>query len=146
MVFALFGIAVITVGGDLVSHGASGLVSSFGVPAALIGMVVTPAVIEGEEVIRQAVPAKMGRSDIAAGNLVGTVLYFTLFNLGLIALITPVAVSHATRVLDFPFAVGTALVVAAFLLRGAVTRLGGLLLISLEGLFVVLQLVSVGKL
>lgn len=109
VVFALFGIAVITLGGDLVAHGASGLVSSFGVPAALIGMVVTPAVIEGEEVIRQAVPAKMGRPDIAAGNLVGTVLYFTLFNLGLIALITPVAFSNATRVRDFPFAVGTAL-------------------------------------
>ncbi len=146
VVFALFGIAVITLGGGLVAHGASGLVSSLGVPAALIGMVVTPAVIESEEVIRQAVPAKMGRPDIAAGNLVGTVLYFTLFNLGLIALITPVAVSHATRVLDFPFAVGTALVVAALLLRGRVTRLGGLLLISLEALFVVLQLASVGKL
>jgi len=30
-------------------------------------MVISPAVIESEEVIRQAVPAKMGFSDIAAG-------------------------------------------------------------------------------
>jgi Ca2+/Na+ antiporter len=34
----------------------------------------------------------MGFSDIAAGNLIGTVLYFTLLNLGLITLLTPVTV------------------------------------------------------
>lgn len=145
-VLTLFGVAVISIGGYLVSRGASGLVSSFGAPVALIGMVVTPAVIEGEEVIRQSVPAKMGRPDIAAGNLVGTVVYFTLCNLGLIALITPVAATYATRELDYPFAVGTALVVASLLLRGSVTRRSGLLLIALEILFIILQLVSVGKL
>src|SRR5206468_12057586 len=86
------GLAVITVGGLLVERGASGLISTAGLPAALVGMVISPAVIESEEVIRQAVPAKMGFSDIAAGNLIGTMLYFTLLNLGLITLLTPVAV------------------------------------------------------
>ena len=46
---------------DLAHHRTAGL------PAALVGMVISPAVIESEEVIRQAVPAKMGFSDIAAG-------------------------------------------------------------------------------
>ena len=66
------GLAVITAGGLLVERGASGLISTAGLPAALVGMVISPAVIESEEVIRQAVPAKMGFSDIAAGNLIGT--------------------------------------------------------------------------
>ena len=35
-----------------------------------------------EEVIRQAIPAREGRPDVSAGNLVGTVIYFVLFNLG----------------------------------------------------------------
>ena len=41
-------------------------------------MVISPAVIESEEVIPQAPPAKMGLSDISVGNLIGTVLHFTL--------------------------------------------------------------------
>lgn len=63
----------------LVERGAHGLIVTAGLPAALVGMVISPAVIESEEVIRQAVPAKMGFSDISAGNLIGTVLYFTLW-------------------------------------------------------------------
>ena len=59
--------------------------------------------------IWQAVPAKMGFADIAAGNLIGTVLYFTLFNLGLITVLTPVAVPPAVRTLDWPVLVGVSL-------------------------------------
>jgi hypothetical protein len=52
------GLAVITAGGLLVERGASGLISTAGLPAALVGMVISPAVIASEEVIRQAVPAR----------------------------------------------------------------------------------------
>ena len=63
----IVGLAVITVGGVLVERGARGLIVTAGLPAALVGMVISPAVIESEEVIRQAVPAKMGSSDTSAG-------------------------------------------------------------------------------
>src|SRR5581483_3178173 len=69
------GIAVIGVGGELVATGATGIVAGLGVPAGLMGMVVTPAAIELEEVIRQAVPTREGRPEVSAGNLVGTLLY-----------------------------------------------------------------------
>jgi cation:H+ antiporter len=81
-------------------------------------------------VIRQAVPAKMGFSDIAAGNLIGTVLYFTLFNLGLITVLTPVAVPSTVRTLDWPVLAGVSLLVAVLLARGRVTRAHGLLLLA----------------
>jgi cation:H+ antiporter len=124
------GLAVITVGGLLVECGARGLISTAGLPAALVGMVISPAVIESEEVVRQAVSAKMGSSDIAAGNLIGTVLYFTLFNLGLITLLTPVAVPGTVRTLDWPVLVGVSLLVAALLAHGWITRVHGLLLLA----------------
>jgi cation:H+ antiporter len=124
------GPAVITVGGLLVERGARGLISTAGLPAALVGMVISPAVIESEEVVRQAVSAKMGSSDIAAGNLIGTVLYFTLFNLGLITLLTPVAVPGTVRTLDWPVLVGVSLLVAALLAHGRVTHVHGLLLLA----------------
>ena len=75
-----------------------------------MGMVVTPATIELEEVIRQAVPAREGRPDVRSGNLVGTLLFFVLFNLGLIALRTPVRVAPLVWQLDWPFLVALVLV------------------------------------
>jgi len=80
------GIVVIGIAGELVARGAEGIIAALGVPALLMGMVVSPAAIELEEVARQAIPAKRGRADVSAGNLVGTLLYFLLFNLGLILL------------------------------------------------------------
>ncbi len=92
LTLTLIGIVVIGIGGELVAQGAEGIIAALGVSALIMGMIVSPAAIELEEVIRQAVPSKEGRPDVSAGNLVGTLLYFLLFNLGLIALLTPVRV------------------------------------------------------
>jgi cation:H+ antiporter len=123
----------------LVERGARGLIVAAGLPAALVGMVISPAVIESEEVIRQAVPARMGFADISAGNLIGTVLYFTLFNLGLITLLTPVAIPGTVRALDWPVLVGTSLLVAVLLRRGQITRAHGLVLLAVEAAYVAAQ-------
>ena len=87
---SVLGLAVIAVGGGLVTVGAEGIVSALGLSALLVGMVLTPAAIEVEEVIRQAVPAREDRPEVSSGNLVGTLLYFLWFNLGLISLLVPV--------------------------------------------------------
>ena len=127
----LFGIIVISIGGELVAQGAERIIASLGVPALLMGMVVSPAAIELEEVFRQAIPSKEGRPDVSAGNLIGTLLYFILFNLGLIALITPVRVDPLVRQLDWPFLMGVTLLATVFLWRGRVGRAaGGILLIA----------------
>jgi Ca2+/Na+ antiporter len=95
------GLVVITLGVELVKYG---IIGHFAFPAALMGMIITPAVIEAEEVIRQAAPAKQGRHDVAAGNLVGTLFYFV----GLIAVAVPVPVPHRVLTLDWPFLIGAA--------------------------------------
>lgn len=130
----LFGLAVITVGAELVNYGADSIVRRFAFPAALMGMIVTPAAIEAEEVVRQAVPSRHGRHDVAAGNLIGTLLYFVLFNLGLIAVAAPVQVPGRVVALDWPFLVATTWMATAFLWRGRVTRWqGGVLLAAYAG-------------
>ncbi len=130
----LFGLVVITVGAELVNYGADSIVRRFAVPAALMGMIVTPAAIEAEEVIRQAVPSRHGRHDLAAGNLIGTLLYFVLFNLGLIALATPVQVPGRVVALDWPFLVAVTWLATVFLWRGRVARWqGAVLLVAYAG-------------
>jgi cation:H+ antiporter len=76
------------------------------------------------------VPSREGRHDVAAGNLVGTVLYFVLLNLGLIALAAPVLVPHRVIVLDWPFLVGVSWLAIIFLSRGGVTRTQGVVLLA----------------
>jgi cation:H+ antiporter len=131
LLLTLLGVAAITVGAELVTFGAQRMISRFSLPAGLIGMVATPAAIELEEIIRQAVPARQGRPDVSAGNLVGTVLYFVLFNLGLIALAAPVQVSPLTRSLDWPFLVASTWLATLFLWRGGVSRGQGAVLLAL---------------
>jgi cation:H+ antiporter len=135
------GIIVIGIGGELVAFGAEGIVASLGVPALLMGMVVSPAAIELEEVIRQAVPSKEGRHDVSAGNLVGTLLYFVLFNLGLIALITPIQVDPLIRQLDWPFLIAVTLLATIFLWRGRVGHFAGVLLLAAYVVYIVLHVV-----
>lgn len=137
----LFGIVVISIGGELVAQGAERLIASFGVPALFMGMIVAPAAIEIEEVIRQAIPTKEGRPDVSAGNLIGTLLYFLLFNLGLIALITPVTVDPLVRQLDWPFLVAVTLLATVFLWRGRVGRWAGLCLLLAYGVYVGLHVI-----
>ena len=128
---AVVGIALIAARGELVAYGAEGIIRTAGLSAGIVGMVITPAAIEAEEIIRQVVPAQRGYADVSAGNVIGTVLYFLLVNLGLIALITPVNVPMRVLRLDWPFLVGSAVVVAVLLMRGRVNRLEGTALLGL---------------
>jgi cation:H+ antiporter len=133
----VFGLALITIGAELVNYGADSIIRHFAFPAALMGMIITPAAIEAEEVIRQAVPAKEGRHDIAAGNLVGTLLYFVLLNLGLIAVAVPVPVPPRVVTLDWPFLIGATWLATVFLWRGRLTRVQGATLLTVYGAYIV---------
>lgn len=133
------GLVVIGIAGEMVARGAEGIIAAFGVPALLMGMIVSPAAIELEEVVRQAIPAKRGRSDVSAGNLVGTLLYFLLCNLGLIVLLTPVRVDSRVRTLDWPALLIVTWLATLFLWRGRVGRGAGILLVALYVAYITLH-------
>jgi cation:H+ antiporter len=136
---AVLGLAVIAVGGELVTVGAEGIVSALGLSALLVGMVLTPAAIEVEEVIRQAVPAREDRPEVSAGNLVGTLLYFLWFNLGLISLLVPVRVDPQVIYFDWPFLVALTWLATLFFARGRVGRLEGAVLLLAYALYATLR-------
>lgn len=137
----VLGLVAVGIGGELVATGADRLIAVLGIPALLMGMVVTPAAIELEEVIRQAVPTRAGHPEVSAGNLIGTLLYFVLFNLGLIALLAPVEISPRIWTVDWPSLVGMTWLAVLFLARGRVGRREGMVLVGCYGLYVVGQLV-----
>ena len=100
-----------------------------------------PTAIEIEEVFRQAVPAREGRPEVSAGNLVGTLLYFLWFKMGLISLLLPVRADPLVVRLDWPYLVGVTWLATLFFARGRVGRLEGALLVVLYGVYVVLHTV-----
>jgi len=137
----IVGLVVIALGGELVTRGAEGIVSVLGLSTLLVGMVVTPAAIEIEEVFRQAVPAREGRPEVSAGNLVGTLLYFLWFNMGLISLLLPVRADPLVVRLDWPYLVGVTWLATLFFARGRVGRFEGALLVVLYVFYVILHTV-----
>ena len=137
----IVGLVVIALGGELVTRGAEGIVSVLGLSTLLVGMVVTPAAIEIEEVFRQAVPAREGRPEVSAGNLVGTLLYFLWFKMGLISLLLPVRADPLVVGLAWPYLVGVTWLATLFFAQGRVGRLEGALLVALYVFYVVLHTV-----
>jgi cation:H+ antiporter len=135
--FTIVGLLGMIVGGEMVAKGGEALIGTLPLPPLLLGMVIAPAAIEFEEVFRQAVPTRAGHPEVAAGNAVGTMLYFVLFNFGLIALLTPLPVQPIVASFDWLFLVGVTALAALFLWRGGINRWQGGILLAGYGAFAV---------
>ena len=116
------GTAGLLVGAELVVRGASGIIEGFGVSETFFGMTVVAIGESLEETARMVSPARRGRSDVALGNVVGTTIILLTLNLGLIALVRPIAVDPWVLKFHIPFLILCVLLVAALLLMAK--RLG----------------------
>ncbi|MCA1679692.1 MAG: hypothetical protein LC790_13725 [Actinobacteria bacterium] len=109
------GLALLSAGGELLGEGIRKTVTSIGISQTLLGNTVIAASVEAEEVARVAVPARRKRGDIAIANLAGTIVHFTAFNAGVIALVKPLELDHESTALHLPITVGAVLLFAALL-------------------------------
>ena len=126
----LGGLAALSIGGEALGEGIRATVSRFGVPQALLGNTVIAASVEAEEIGRVAVPAKRGRSDVALGNIIGTVAHFIAFNAGVIALVRPLELGDTTLHLHLPVAIASVPIVCIFLIaRKRISRWEGAVLL-----------------
>ena len=66
-------------------------------------------------------------------------MYFVLFNLGFIALLTPVRVDPLVVRLDWPLLILVTWITTAFLWRGRVGRVAGVLLLLCYVVYVILH-------
>lgn len=124
-------LGIILLGAELLVRGARGVIQSFGIGETLLGMVFIAAAVSFEEVARMVIPAWRGRPEISLGNILGTVLFFVLFNLGVIAAAAPLSVERSVLLLHFPAMMLLLTVNCGFMLRGGISRAGGVLLLLL---------------
>jgi cation:H+ antiporter len=127
----LGGLAVLTAGGWVVGAGLERVITRLGVSGALLGNVPVAAAVEAEEVARVAVPARRGRGDVAVANLLGTIVHFSCFNAGVVALVQPLVLGSTTRHFFLPMAaISVAVLVSALSTKGGLSRTEGVLLLT----------------
>lgn len=130
----------IAVGAELLGWGSRRLIKTLGWSDTLFGMVLVAAAVSFEELPRMLLPAWRGHPEVSVGNILGTIVFFVLFNVGVIALVRPLPVDRASVVFHWPFLMGTLLVMSIFLWRQRVGRLAGGVLLAGYVLYLVLSL------
>jgi cation:H+ antiporter len=136
------GLALLSVGGEILGRGIRDVVSTLGVSEALLGNTVVAASVAAEEAVRVAVPSREARGDIDFGNVAGTIVHFSLFNAGAIALVKPLECDPVSVGLHAPAAVVSTLLLCGLIAgTGAVGRRSGALLLSLYACYVAAAIV-----
>jgi cation:H+ antiporter len=132
LVRVVAGLALLSGGGEILGEGIRRVVSHLGISDTLLGNTAIAASVEAEEIGRVAVPARRGRGDIALGNVLGTIAHFAAFNAGVIALVRPLQLDHASRDLHLPVAAASPVLLVLLVNRGrGLGRFEGLLLLAL---------------
>jgi len=110
-------------GSELAIRGARGIVQGFGLNETIFGMTITGLVMSLEETLLIVEPIRKGRVNIALGNIVGSLIFFSTGNIGLLALTRSFSVESSVMSFYWPYLFAATLLVGLFLLRGKVRRL-----------------------
>jgi len=124
------GLAILTVGGELLVRGASRLAATVGISSLVIGLTVVAFGTSAPEMAVSTISALKGDADIAIGNVVGSNIFNILFILGACALILPLAISPQIVARDLPLMLAASFSVALVGWDGVVSRGEGILLFS----------------
>lgn len=115
------------IGSELAVEGAQGIVSDFGLNGTVFGMTVAGLVMSLEEVLLVVEPIRNNRSSIAIGNIVGSLIFFTTGNIGLLAVVRSFSLQQSVLTFYWPAVFVITLLTAVFLYRGRIKRPEGVL-------------------
>lgn len=136
------GLVALVVGAEALVRGASRLALSFGVSPLVVGLTVVAFGTSSPEVAVSVGAALDGRTDLAAGNVVGSNVFNVLFILGISALIAPLVVHAQIIRQEVPIMIGASLILLALGLDGLVSRGDAALLFGLMVLYTVFLVVQ----
>ncbi len=129
------GIALLVLGGEWLVRGASRLASMMGVAPVIIGLTVVAFGTSAPELAVSVLSAYRGQADLAVGNVVGSNIVNILLILGLSAVVMPLAISARIVKFEVPIMIGSALLFMALGWDGVISRLDGILLVTLFFLY-----------
>lgn len=122
------GLALLTVGAEIVVRGASALAAAARISPLVIGLTIVAYGTSAPELVVSFQSALRGHTEIALGNAVGSNIFNVLFILGLSALIVPLVVSQRLVRFDVPLMIGLSILLLGLAWDGRIGRVDGLLL------------------
>lgn len=125
------GLAFLSVGGELLVRGATGLATRLGVSRLFIGLTVVAFGTSAPEAVVGGMASVSGAGDLALGNVVGSNIFNVLAILGLAALVLPLSVSAQVVRVDLPILVGVSILTWVLARDGVLGRGDGVLLLAL---------------
>ncbi len=146
----VLGLVLILTGANYLVDGASAIAKRAGLSDFIIGMTIVGIGTSTPEMVVSFASAIKGNADIAVGNVLGSNIFNTLMILGATALFSPIRLTSNNVKKDIPFALLAAFVLCTFgcstWLDGTavntITRVGGILLLSLFGVFMAYTIYS----
>lgn len=122
----LFTIGMV-LGSELAITGARGVLAAVGISGTVFGMTVAGLVMSIEEILLVVEPIRNDRPSIAVGNIVGSLLFFTTGNIGLLAVVRPFSIEQSVLTFYWPAVFVISLLTAVFCYRGRIKRPEGVL-------------------
>lgn len=118
----LAGLALLTVGGELLVRGASRLALAAGISPLVIGLTVVAYGTSAPELVVSTLASLRGQQDIAVANVVGSNVFNVLFILGLCAVILPLVIAHQVWRREVPIMIGASLLLVLLGRDGRIAR------------------------
>lgn len=118
----VFGLTLLTLGGDWLVSGATGIARAVGLTPAVIGLTIVAAGTSFPELMVSGLSAWDGRPDLAVGNVVGSNILNSTLILGLTALVIALPVRGNAVRLEWPVMMVSTLVVWAMMQDARIDR------------------------
>jgi cation:H+ antiporter len=116
ILYLLFGLILLVLGGEGLVRGSSALASRFGVTPLLIGLTIVAFGTSSPELVVSLQAALKGNSDISLGNIIGSNIGNIGLILGISALIMPLKVQVQIIRKEIPFMILISVLIAALIL------------------------------
>lgn len=140
--FFAAGLVALVLGASALVRGASKLALSFGISPLVVGLTIVAFGTSAPEMAVSTGAVLNGQTDIAVGNVVGSNIFNVLFILGISALVAPLIVHVQLIRQEVPIMIGSALLLLALGLDGALSRWDGAILMVLMVAYTVFLVVQ----
>ena len=148
-IILIVGLALLTVGADLLTKGCVGMAARFRVPEFIVGLTVMAVGTSMPELTVSTLSAINGSSDMAIGNVTGSNIFNTLIILGICALFRPMVFTRENVRRDIPLCIAASallLVMALYIGSPAgIGRVEGIILFLMYIAFVLYSIRSAKK-
>ena len=144
--FLILGLIGLPLGASLLVDNATIIAQTYGVSDTVIGLTLVAVGTSLPELATTVMAALRRQADVALGNVIGSNMFNLLAIIGIASLVGPISVDEAFLRIDLWVMLGASLLLMPFVYLGRdITRLWGVVLSALYGLYLFIILIEEGQ-